>query len=271
MALTENQAPFTEPYALVGNAKGFKSRGPTAEAVKRALAHLGFLKWNPPYDQRYNVKVNDAAAAWKRKRGLIPANSNDGSWGKQAHDVMRSVWYGNKETAFDAYSQDLLQKEKAGEPEPPDKVPELGPMWKGGLSVLDQDLTHATSGILLYPAFDDAFIAGREIIAPENITVSKKDTSASPGEAIYALGDSEIDWWIAHLDRDHPLGTKLKKGQLVGKVLATSIGGGPHCHAAMNVENLIGKGEQLLYGRDGNGPNYTHGSPTVGTQLEKLL
>lgn len=118
MGLSEKQAPFTEPYAVAGNPKGFKAKGPTAEAVKRALAHLGFLDWDPPYDQHWNATVNEAAAAWKRKRGIIPADSDDGSWGKKAHDVMRSAWYekdGEQQPAFDSYSQNLLQEEKEGQ------------------------------------------------------------------------------------------------------------------------------------------------------------
>ena len=117
MGLSEKQAPFTEPYAVAGNPKGFKAKGPTAEAVKRALAHLGFLDWDPPYDQHWNETVNEAAAAWKRKRGIIPENSEDGSWGQKAHDTMRSAWYekdGQQQPAFDPYSQELLQDEKAG-------------------------------------------------------------------------------------------------------------------------------------------------------------
>jgi hypothetical protein len=116
MALTEEQAPFTEPYALAGNESGFKSKGNTALAVKRALAHLGFLKWEPDkWDKQWNQKVNDAAAKWKQKRGLIPASSHDGSWGKKAHDLMRSTWYeksGDRLDAFDGESQDLLKEEK---------------------------------------------------------------------------------------------------------------------------------------------------------------
>jgi len=267
MALTEQQAPFTEPYAQVGNPNGFKSKGPTAEAVKRALAHLGFIEWNPPFDQHYNARVNDAAAAWKRKRGLIPTDSNDGSWGKQAHAVMRYAWYGeDKKPAFDSHAQNLLQKEKAGQAEPLSKVPELGPVWKGGLSILDHDLTHATSGIPLYPAFDDAFIAGREIIAPDDIEIWKKDTGANPGEAVYAKGIQLVDFWIGHIDRDHPLGSEFKKGAVIGKVVPTDIGGGPHTHIGVNIERLLGVGKELLHQT-----NYTHGSPTVGVQLEKLL
>lgn len=114
MALTSKQAPFIEPYALPDNPKGFKSKGPTAEAVKRALAHLGFMEWKGDYDQHWNKEVNTASMKWKKKRGLIPQDSSDGSWGEKAHDVMRSAWYaksGDELPAFDGYSQNLLQNE----------------------------------------------------------------------------------------------------------------------------------------------------------------
>ena len=123
MGLSEEQAPFTEPYALAGNPKGFKSKGNTALAVKRALAHLGFLEWEPDkWDEHWNEKVYDAAAAWKRKRGIISSGSTDGSWGQKAHDVMRSTWYeknGEKLDAFDGESQRLLKEEKSAQPKPP--------------------------------------------------------------------------------------------------------------------------------------------------------
>jgi hypothetical protein len=128
MSLSEKQAPFSEPYALAGNPKGFRSKGPTAEAVKRALAHLGFLVWDPPYDQHWNVIVDEAAAAWKRKRGIIGQSSDDGSWGKGAHDIMRTAWYeksGEQLPAFDEYSQELLQDEAkahSGGKSPAEKV-----------------------------------------------------------------------------------------------------------------------------------------------------
>ena len=111
MALTEKEAPFTEPYALAGNPKGFKAKGPTAEAVKRALAHLGFMPWKEDgWDQHWNEAVNDAAQKWKKKRGI----GTDGSWGREAHDVMQTAWYekgGEKLPAFDGRSQSLLQGE----------------------------------------------------------------------------------------------------------------------------------------------------------------
>lgn len=269
MALTEKQAPFIEPYAISGNSAGFKSKGNTAIAVKRALAHLGFLEWDDGFGPYWNHKLNDACADWKRKRGIIPANSTDGSWGSKTHTVMRSAWYmkaGKQLPAFDAKAQDLLQAEKKGAEPPPDKVPELGSLWNGGLSLLQQDLTHPTSNIDLYPACDDAFDAGREIIAPDACEVWKKDTSAHPGEAVYLKGVQLVDLWVAHIDRDYPLGKKFLKGQFIARVIDTDVGGGPHVHCGVNIERLVGAGKELKHHID-----YTHGAPLIGQQLKLLL
>lgn len=265
MAVSAQNAPFTEPYGLAGNPKGFKAKGNTAKAVKRALAHLGFMAW-ADFDPHWNVTVNDAAAAWKRKRGLIPATSNDGSWGAHAHEVMRSAWFGeDKKPAFDGGSQQLLKDEKRGSEPPPDRVPDLGSVWHGGLSVLDHDLTHPTSGIALYPAFDDAFVPGREIIAPEAIEVTRASGS-NPGDAFYAAGDSKIDYWFGHLVSAPAVGKRFSKGQTIGTVLDHDVGGGPHTHVGVNVERLLGSGKQLEHHT-----NYTHGAPTVGDQLSNAL
>jgi hypothetical protein len=148
----------------------------------------------------------------------------------------------------------------------PIPIPQLGPIWMGGPSILRHDLTHLTAGIYLYPAFDDAFVQGRVIIAPENIEVIPPLTSSNPGEAFYAKGKSKIRYWFGHLDRSHAIGAKFAKGSAVGRVAANYIGGGPHCHVGVNVELLIGSGKQLLHHT-----NYTHGAPSIGTQLRKLL
>ena len=276
MAVSEKDAPFIEPYALAGNPKDFKSKGNTALAVKRALAHLGFLKWEPEkWDNHWSAKINDASAAWKRKRGLIPANSNDGSWGQKAHDVMRSAWFTeDKKPAFDGESQRLLKEEKNKQAPPPDNVPDLGPLWQGGLSILDQDLTHPTGGIALYPAHDDAFEPGRTIIAPENLTIGwkrengvwvKKSSSSNPGAACYARGESNIGWWLGHLVSVPAIGKELSKGAKIGVVLDHDVGGGPHVHDGINIEAIAGNGKQLEHHT-----NYTHGAPLVGTQLVKF-
>lgn len=147
----------------------------------------------------------------------------------------------------------------------PSPVPNLGPVWRGGKSVLNHDLTHPTSGIPLYPAFDDAFVQGRVIIAPEAITVTR-DSSANPGDAFYATGQSKIRWWFGHLRAAPKVGTKFVKGEQVGTVAPNSVGGGPHVHVGVNVELLLGAGRELVHHT-----NYTHGAPTVGSQLERLM
>lgn len=145
-------------------------------------------------------------------------------------------------------------------PQKPD-VPNLGPVFKGGKSVLDHDLTHATDGIPLYPAFDDAFSRGLTIIAPEPLIVTRA-SSSRPGCAFYCQGQSGIRYWFGHLAADQPVGKEFAKGAAIGRVGANNIGGGPHVHVGVNVEVLWGKGRELVYHT-----NYTHGAPTIGAQL----
>lgn len=140
-------------------------------------------------------------------------------------------------------------------------IPNLGPVYAGGKSVLAHDCTHATDGIPLYPAFDDAYTQGTTIIAPEALTVTRS-SSSRPGQAFYCTGASGIRYWFGHLDRTHAAGSTFKKGTSVGRVAPNHVGGGPHVHVGVNVENLWGKGRQLSHHT-----NYTHGAPTIGSQL----
>jgi hypothetical protein len=150
-------------------------------------------------------------------------------------------------------------------------LPNLGQIATGqGKDTLDLDFTHITGG-LGWPAFDLAFSGdpgpSRPVYAPELLVVDTKDSSASPGEAFYATGASGIRWWFAHLKNDWPLGTKLAKGTVVGYTLPTSVGGGTHVHVACNIIPLTGR--HARYGKNGNGPNYTHGPYTLRTELTR--
>lgn len=145
----------------------------------------------------------------------------------------------------------------------------VGPVTKPGASILDMDLTHATSGIPLFPAVDLAWGAGVPIYAPEAVVVDTKDTSANPGEALYLTGDSKLRYWIGHLDRDHPLGKRFSKGALLGRTVNQAEPREDHGHIGVNAEAFLGKGVQLKYGRTGNGPDYTRGSPTIREQLRR--
>jgi hypothetical protein len=136
-------------------------------------------------------------------------------------------------------------------------LPDLGPMWSGGKSILDHDLTHATAGIALYQ--------GRVVLAPEPLVVIPPSTGSHPGRAFYARGRSRLKYWFGHLDRSQPIGTSFAKGAAIGRVAANNVGGGPHVHVGVNIEELAGDGRQLLHHT-----NYTHGAPTIGAQLKKL-
>lgn len=151
----------------------------------------------------------------------------------------------------------------------PDPVPAFGPIRRGGKSLLTYQLTHNTDGIPLFPAFDENWGLGTISIAPEPLTVIAPYTSSNPGAAFYARGASKIEYWIGHLTRSPSIGTRFVKGQEIGRSVAQA--GAEHTHWGVNVEALLGKGKQLKYGRNGNGPDYTYGSPAIGVQLRDAL
>lgn len=160
---------------------------------------------------------------------------------------------------LDRVQKDLAPKPKAG-------WENIGPITKPGASLLDYSLTHKTDGINLFPAVDLAWGSGVSLYAPEACIIDTKDTSASPGEAIYLTLASGIRLWIGHLQTDHPIGKRFAKGALLGKT-AYQPNKKAHGHVGVNAEKYLGRGRQLKYGRTGNGPDYTTGSPRIRTQL----
>lgn len=169
--------------------------------------------------------------------------------------------------AVDAFL-DALETDLNKQLQPPDpEWSNVGPVTRGGTPLLDQHLTHNTDGIALFPAFDTAWGLGTSVLAPEDLIVDTKDSHAAPGEAFYATGKSHLRYWIGHIDKNHPLGTRFKKGDVVGKTVSQKT---PHGHVGVNAEYYLGKGKQFKYGKDGNGPDYTVGSPTIREQLLAL-
>jgi len=151
----------------------------------------------------------------------------------------------------------------------PNPLPPLGPIRRGGKSLLLYQLTHNTDGIPLYPAFDDNWGSGSISIAPEPMVVITPYTSANPGAAFYARGASKLEYWIGHLTRSPSIGTRFVKGQEIGRSVAQT--GAEHTHWGINAEAFLGAGHQLRYGRNGNGPDYTTGAPAIGVQLRNAL
>jgi len=256
MTLSTATVPYTGPYSKDGNGL---HKGPTALALKRAMSRLGFLPWEPDkWDDAFNQKLEDALDRWNG------GGANGYATGR--YDKIRAAKIPSGkphagEYALDSVCIGLIADEHAARSP---ALPALGPMVAGGTSILDRDCTHATSGIPLYPAFDDVFYQGAKIIAPEKLTVTRQ-SSSSPGHAFYADGASKLRYWFGHLDRTPSVGRVFAKGELIGLTCAVSTGGGPHVHVAVNVEKYpgFGAGKQLKHHT-----NYTHGAPTIRAQLE---
>lgn len=145
-------------------------------------------------------------------------------------------------------------------------VPALGPMCPGDKSVLDHDLTHATSGLALYPAFDSCWSEGDPVIAPEQVKITRHSGGSFSGWSLYATGASGLRYYVTHLRSERAsVGSIVPKGGRIGTV-GNFVGARvPHAHVGINAEALLGTGRELMHNT-----NYTHGQPTVGTQLRAL-
>lgn len=146
-------------------------------------------------------------------------------------------------------------------------IPALGPVLEGAPSMLTYSPTHNTDGVPDHPAFDTGFgQAGRWIIAPEILTIQRQ-SGAQGGDAVYAIGKSGIGYWIGHIGIAPATGRTFKKGERIARIADQS--GTDHVHWGIDTRPLTG--HSLLYGRNGNGPDYTWGSPSIGDQLTKWL
>ena len=250
--------PFPRPLYPPSHEKGPVADGVDVVAVKRAISRAGFFPWQD-FDDSYNENF-----AMKGVKPFQQANklSATGNYGEKTHEKLRNTHRKGEPTdwAFDQISINLM-KEAAGGPKPP-ILPPLGPLSPGGISLLDQDCTHATSGIDYYPAFDEVWGAGRTVIAPEPLIVTRVGGS-NPGKAFYADGVSGIRYWFGHLTASPAIGTKFAKGQKIGTTFSFHA---PHCHCGVNVEKLWGTRKQLVHHT-----NYTHGAPKIGIQLTAKL
>jgi hypothetical protein len=152
------------------------------------------------------------------------------------------------------------------------KTPDLGPVFPGGKSLLEEACTHDTSGLSRYSGFDTNFRAGSSVIAPEGGTVTRHSGNDRSGFSLYLTGDSGLKYYFQHMNPEGraPLG-RIEKGKKIGTVGSASRFPGArvdHNHVGVNCEAIIGAGKQLKYGRTGTGPDYTFGSPTIRKQLE---
>lgn len=247
--------------------------GSDVEAYKRTVSRAGRWVWQK-FDQAYsnnfahgkpggNVPETGIAGV-QRQNGL----QDTGYVGEKTFNLLRSIIIPKPlphagEYAMDATAVELInaawERFKGKEDQTPTGKISLGSVGEGP-SVREYDLTHATSGIPLYPAFDAVWYTGKNVLAPEGMKVTRVGT-ASHGIAFYADGDSGLRWWFGHLDYQPTVGRYFARGDIVGHVAYHSDS--PHVHVGVNVERLWGAGKQMSHHT-----NYTHGGPLIGAQLD---
>jgi hypothetical protein len=240
--------------------------GKDVEILKSGLTRYGrqsgagedfFPKPPAGYDPVYNSKTVDAVRTLQeleRGSGNTAIKAATGDTGQPTWDV---IWQ-----YLDAFRR--MQYRAFRVPAPKPAVPDLGPIYQGGKSILLHDLTHETAGVPGFPALDDGWVAGRVVIAPENLKVTEQSGSAG-GDAFFARGASTIEYWIGHLVYAPPTGRTFSKGAQVGVIANIPWSqGGPHVHCGVNARPLIG--HELVHHT-----NYTHGAPTIGAQLKLAL
>jgi hypothetical protein len=249
--------PFTRPLYPPSHAKGPVPDDVDIVAVKRAVSRAGYWPWQD-FDDAYSQRfADDGVAGFQYVAGIDPT----GNYGSATHEALRTTNRKGSATewAFDPVSIRLMEQAAAGPPAP--ELPALGAVCVGGVPILNQDLTHETSGLPLYPALDDAFGAGRTVIAPEPLVVTRTGSSR-PGSSFFADGASGLRFWFGHLVTSPEVGRRFAKGDRVGTTCVNTIGGGPHVHLGIEIQRLWGAGRQLLHH-----DNYTHGSVKIGVQL----
>lgn len=245
--------PYTGPYSVEGNGK---HKGNTALCLKRAMSRLGFLPWEPDvWDNAFNKKLEAALDEWDPgKNGYA-----EGRYDKIRAAVVKTGSHAG-EQALDSVCISQVQTEY--NQMVADKVPDLGPLEKNGISLLDFILSHDTGGVPLFPAVDTVWTAGRSVLAPEKVEVYRA-SSSSPGDACYLEGVSGIRYWMGHLSSAPAVGKVINKGATIG-VVGNFSGETPHLHCGVNVEQIWGTGKELRHGE-----NYTtSGIPTIRKQFQ---
>ena len=218
---------------------------------------------------------------WKRGMPLLwevrmsLGSSDDGLALAEAHGLLKKTEVGYRPTAPRwKEAMRLIDQVETHLSRPP--VPWLGPVCAGDKALSLYALTHETAGLYdppiipsHFPAVDLGWFVGRDVLAPEALVVTGQ-SSAQGADAFFALGESKIEYWFGHIVRAPANGVHFQRGQRMGDIAwIPANDGGPHLHCGVNAMRLIGK--DLRWGRYGNGPDYTYGSPTVGRQLSEAL
>lgn len=110
-SLTEKQVPYTGPYSMAGNGK---HKGPTAEAMKRALSRAGApsLPWTD-FNNTYNQALENAWDWYDAAHAAGTANNGyaKGRWERLRAMMANPAGPHASEHALDSYGQTLIQNE----------------------------------------------------------------------------------------------------------------------------------------------------------------
>jgi hypothetical protein len=210
---------------------------------------------------------------WEVRQSL--GSTDDGLALAKAHGLLKQTEVGYRPTAPRwKEAMQLIDEVETHLAKPP--APWLGPVCAGDKPLSLYALTHETAGLYdppivasHFPAVDLGWFVGRDVLAPEALHVTGQ-SSAQGADAFFALGESGIEYWFGHIVRAPANGVHFLRGQRMGDIAwIPANDGGPHLHCGVNAMRLIGK--DLRWGRNGNGPDYTYGSKTVGRQLSEAL
>ena len=228
------------------------------------------------YLKRTTAGYSPSGPWWKKGMPLLwevrmsLGSTDDGLSLAEAHGLLKQTEKGYDPRAPRwKEAMALIDKVEASLAKPP--VPNLGPVLYGGKPVLLEAPTHNTDGLFErtgshYPAFDFGWIAGLEVLAPEDLHVTDQ-SSAMGADAFYATGVSGLKYWFGHIVKAPANGVRFEKGNMLSRIAL--IPGADHGHLGIDARALIHK--DLKWGRNGNGPDYSFGSPTIGAQLAKEL
>ncbi len=188
--LTEAQCPWTGPYGLPSS--GLRSRGETNVALKRAMARLGHLDWEPEvWDDVFNQRLSNALSLWD------PGHTGygRGRWEKiRAMRIPRGLEHAG-EYALDAVALDLIRQDYADQhPAPPPYPANVYPHDKDWQSYCGGFL-HETGGISGNMAYD--FLAGpaTPVLAVEKGVVSRT-AGHDPATGLHGSNRDVFGWSV---------------------------------------------------------------------------
>jgi murein DD-endopeptidase MepM/ murein hydrolase activator NlpD len=187
--LTEKQCPWTGPYGLAES--GLPSKGPTNEALKRAMSRLGFRPWEPDkWDDNFNKPLADDLAQWD------PGNSGygPGRWTKIRSARVPAGKPHAGEYALDQTALDLIMEDwKAHHMPPP--MPDLVYPHDKAWHSYSGGYVHTTGGISGNRALDFLAAPGTPVLAVEAGTVSRT-SGYDPATGLHGKYKDVFGWSI---------------------------------------------------------------------------